>query len=269
MVSNTAAPEFLLRVLLQSDLPHRGWLLLISLMILTTFVVPLACAEPATEESIQSIPIFTDNSRPTLHFVNLWCGTPPQRLPVRIDTTSRVTAFPCSECVDCGDNNILFDEGASASFQRVTCDACSLGRCSTSASSNDECSVGVSYQEGSSWRAFEAADSCFLGGDSIFTNRSQEIFNLRFACQTVMTGLFKVTTTGLLGMDNAATSFWSQMYSANIISRRAFGICFRQYNRTNSAAEESGILTLGGTDQSLHMTDMVYTEPWTRRFINV
>jgi hypothetical protein len=32
------------------------------------------------------------------HYVDLWCGTPPQRQTVIVDTGSGVTAFPCSGC---------------------------------------------------------------------------------------------------------------------------------------------------------------------------
>lgn len=160
------------------------------------------------------------------HYVDLWCGTTtPQRQTVIVDTGSAVTAFPCSGCRDmCGkDYHIdqVFDESLSSSFEPLSCNSCMRGRC-TVVSGNAEgnnCIIGMSYQEGSSWTAFEAKDYCYVGGPhgeplDLVAGASQEeeedppadmaagvstadidpqlaarhAFKLVFGCQTKLTG---------------------------------------------------------------------------------
>jgi hypothetical protein len=92
------------------------------------------------------------------HYADLWCGTPPQRQTVIVDTGSSVTAFPSSGCTGCGvpDYHIdkLFSEADSDTFEKLTCDECLKGHCSSSGSTGDECKISMSYQEGSSWSAY-------------------------------------------------------------------------------------------------------------------
>jgi hypothetical protein len=67
------------------------------------------------------------------HYVDLWCGSPPQRQTVIVDTGSGVTAFPCSGCSEnCGvpDYHVdeLFVEADSATFQANTCAGTQVAR---------------------------------------------------------------------------------------------------------------------------------------------
>ena len=97
------------------------------------------------------------------HYVDLWVGTPGQRQTLIVDTGSGVTAFPCSACSDCGKGHHVdknFDESKSSSYQKVRCGSCTRGTCSGSS----DCKIGMSYQEGSSWSAFEARDLAYIGG---------------------------------------------------------------------------------------------------------
>jgi hypothetical protein len=79
------------------------------------------------------------------HYVDLWCGSPPQRQTVIVDTGSGVTAFPCRGCKDCGAPQYhidgYFDDLASSSFEKVACDQCSsrAGSCN----SEKECRIGT------------------------------------------------------------------------------------------------------------------------------
>jgi Xylanase inhibitor N-terminal len=163
------------------------------------------------------------------HYVDLWCGSPtPQRQTVIVDTGSAVTAFPCSGCSDhCGKDyhiDLVFEESQSSTFERLPCNDCMRGRCTVVTGSgnpsNNNCIIGMSYQEGSSWTAFEARDYCYIGGPhgtpleitvpAVDTFPDKDVdpngisttdvdpalaaghaFPLVFGCQTKLTGLFK------------------------------------------------------------------------------
>ena len=101
------------------------------------------------------------------HYVDLWVGTPtPQRQTVIVDTGSAQTAFPCGGCDNCGfpsyHTDAYFEEGQSASFDKTTCEKCS--RRATCNSKTDQCEIEQHYSEGSSWEAYEANDTCYVGG---------------------------------------------------------------------------------------------------------
>ena len=165
------------------------------------------------------------------HYVDLWCGSPtPQRQTVIVDTGSAVTAFPCSGCRDhCGKDyhiDLVYEESQSKSFEKLDCSSCLRGRCTvvSTEASNNNCVIGMSYQEGSSWTAFEARDYCYIGGphgrplevtvptvDTVPASdldkggisiadvdpalASSHAFPLVFGCQTKLTGLFKTQVT--------------------------------------------------------------------------
>jgi hypothetical protein len=210
------------------------------------------------------------------HYMDLWCGTSPQRQTVIVDTGSGVTAFPCSGCKDCGfpDYHIdrYFDETASKTFQKATCDQCSeRGHCSKQ---TQECLIGMSYQEGSSWSAYEGIDTCYVGGfhNSAITkddggtedidpgHASAFAYSLQFGCQTRITGLFKTQLAdGIMGMENSKSSFWHQMYKAKKITNKAFSLCFSRPPVAAREGTEAGAMTLGGTERRLHKTPMVFT----------
>jgi hypothetical protein len=217
------------------------------------------------------------------HYADMWCGSPtPQRQTVIVDTGSGVTAFPCNECNhNCGvpDYHIddVYDETKSTSFIQLTCDDCLRGECDRSSNS---CTFGMSYQEGSSWNAFEVSDLCYVGGfhdrptqeDQDNTQQSVDTadldpfhapafaFRMKFGCQTRITGLFITQLAdGIMGMDIAQAALWYQMYNANQIQHKAFSLCFSRQDTADPSGTEAGAMSLGGTDERLHKTPLVYT----------
>mmetsp|Transcript_4712 Transcript_4712/g.9019 ORF Transcript_4712/g.9019 Transcript_4712/m.9019 type:complete len:626 (-) Transcript_4712:120-1997(-) len=207
------------------------------------------------------------------HYADLWCGTPPQRQTVIVDTGSGVTAFPCSDCKECGvpkyHSDGLFAEDLSTTFQPLDCNSCLRGRCS-----GTECRISMSYQEGSSWTAFEALDNCYVGGmhsSVTVDNKGTDYldpfhapaftFGLKFGCQTHLTGLFITQLAdGIMGMDNAKAAYWKQMFDAGVIKKEAFSLCFSRHDEVSRLGTESGSMTLGGTDPRLHSSDMVFAD---------
>lgn len=205
------------------------------------------------------------------HYVDLWVGTPPQRQTVIVDIGSGVTAFPCSGCQDCGDTyhiDKFFIEKDSSTFEKLTCDQCSRGSCS-----GGECRIGMSYQEGSSWSAYEARDITYAGGlhdepldgdgegDDIDPKHASAFaFPLKFGCQTSITGLFKTQLAdGIMGMDNAGTAYWNQMHEAGMLNDRQFSLCYSRQPLAERSGTEAGALTFGGTEDRLHTSPMVYS----------
>ena len=104
------------------------------------------------------------------HYIDLWCGSPPQRQTVIVDTGSGVTAFPCGSCSDCGVPKYhidrLFKEEDSCSFRYAQCDKDEGIPCTTHrgvCSTDKHCKISMSYAEGSRWDAYESIDKCYVG----------------------------------------------------------------------------------------------------------
>jgi Xylanase inhibitor N-terminal len=210
------------------------------------------------------------------HYADLWCGKPTaQRQTVIVDTGSGVTAFPCVGCDPdaCGVPKYhldpLFDPDLSSSYHKLGCSECQRGTCD----SNSECHIGMSYQEGSSWYAFEVTDSCYVGGIHDVSLPSDNAgkddldpfhapafrFPLTFGCQTKLTGLFKTQLAdGIMGMDHAEPAFWYQA-SNKLGLPRKFSLCFSRSPTASRQGTNAGAMTIGGTDSRLHGSEMVYS----------
>jgi hypothetical protein len=135
----------------------------------------------------------------------------------------------------------------------------------------------------------EVADNCYVGGlhqRAVDGDGSKNLtiqddldpfnalafgFPLKFGCQTRLTGLFKTQLAdGIMGMDNADAAFFSQM-SKNVPGiARTFSLCFSRSPTASREGTGAGAMTLGGKDERLHDTSMVYaTTSESRGFYNV
>ncbi|KAL7446619.1 hypothetical protein ACHAXM_011641 [Skeletonema potamos] len=217
------------------------------------------------------------------HYVDLWVGNPPQRQTAIVDTGTSATAFPCSECKNCGQHtDPPFDETKSKSFRVPPCakdgetGSCAFGSCA-----DERCVIAHNFGSGSdasSWTAFEAQDVVYAGGlhdrpidestkpvlqgqDDDKSNpihASEYAFPLTFGCQTSVSGYFeKQLATGVFGLDRRAQSFWGQMRAAQIIHRAQFSLCYVKQSHPDTIA---GSLMLGGVDKRLHKTPMVFAK---------
>jgi len=216
------------------------------------------------------------------HYVDLWCGSPPQRQTVIVDTGSGITAFPCSGCNDCGVPKYhidrLFVEDESSTFETATCSNSADCVLSRSSCQGNSCKVSMAYAEGSRWNAYEGVDRCYVAGpheiplvssqgatmegDDLNPRHAADLaFDMAFGCQTVVTGLFKTQLAdGIMGMSNQGSTYWSQMFKAGKMgSEKLFALCFSRPPNVTREGTEAGALTLGGVDKRLHLSPMVFT----------
>jgi hypothetical protein len=208
------------------------------------------------------------------HYVDLWVGCPPQRQTVIVDTGSSQTAFPCTGCQDCGAGSShtdgLFLQQESSCFQKVTCDACFLGKChnddtnTRNSNSSAYCQVSSHYVEGSSWKGFESIDKVYTGGSHLAYDpeeESEKAFDFHFGCQTSLRGLFKTQLAdGIMGMSMHDKSYWSQMHDAGHLPGFEFSLCFTKAPTASRQGTGAGAMIMGGTDTRLHTTPMVYAK---------
>jgi len=139
--------------------------------------------------------------------------------------------------------------------------------------SNDRCVKTIKYAEGSSWTGHEVTDMVSIGGSTHeapsedISTGANSAFMLRFGCQTHLTGLFITQMEdGIMGMDkgSASSTFWKQAYDQKVISNHAFSLCYSHPPFATVLDKKggtgAGVMTLGGTDTTLHETTMVYAD---------
>ena len=206
------------------------------------------------------------------HYVNLWVGSPtPQRQTVIADTGSHFTAFPCVGCHKCGaehHTDPYFNPEQSETFHALQCNECvaTTTACdSSSGAGHQRCQFTQSYTEGSSWKAYQARDLVYGGGQDVLhaanMQDNQMAIPFLFGCLTSETGLFVTQLAdGIMGMSAHELTLVKQLYNAGKLEHNMFAMCFRRELGTSKRGVTAGSMTLGGVSSSLDTSPMVYAK---------
>ncbi|GAX09542.1 hypothetical protein FisN_16Lh235 [Fistulifera solaris] len=189
-------------------------------------------------------------------YVDLHCGTPPQKQTVMINTDAPATVVPCTGCADCGIQHTLFNKDGSMSFEQSRCtspESCWEGETCAKSSGTSFCTAGRHYSRHDHWYGRQVTDFCFVGSETA-------VIRTEFACQTSSSGGFRSQyPDGTLSLNRASPqSFIAQLYKAGKITKQEFSLCLRPSAQERSS--EAGALIFGGKDSRFHSTPMVYTE---------
>lgn len=199
------------------------------------------------------------------HYVNLWVGSPtPQRKTVIVDTGSHYTAFPCTGCRSCGEGHHTdpyFDPSFSQTFRSLECSECIRG----ATCRDGKCAFSQSYTEGSSWDAYLAEDSLFCGGNDVLDAadpaNQQFAIPFMFGCQTTESGLFVTQLAdGIMGMSAHESTLPKKLYDLGKIDHNMFTMCFSRKLGTSKRGVTAGVMTMGGVDERIHTSPMVYAK---------
>lgn len=191
------------------------------------------------------------------YFADLWVGTPPVKQTVIVDTGSRLTAFPCTGCIECGSHlDPYFDYHNSTTARLVGCNGDQFCR----SCENELCTYRTSYAEGSSIAGILVEDLMMFGDslDPSFQTRST------FGCHYLETKLFKTQEAdGIMGLahsDRNGKSIIDSMYAAQEITQDIFSLCLAHYG---------GFMVLGGFNSSAHLQPVKWVDMMDGNFYGV
>eukprot|EP00980_Cylindrotheca_fusiformis_P021684 scaffold8529_cov137-Cylindrotheca_fusiformis.AAC.14 len=192
-----------------------------------------------------TIPIHAEKGS---HHAQIYVGSPPQRQTVILDTGSRIVAFPCKPCKQCGSHvNPYFDTSRSTTHRFSKCGSCLMEGISKCSLFGRRCTMEQRYTEGSGWSGNEVEDIVWFGSpdvlESVEEHMQLAVFHA-FGCQSKSKGLFQEQyADGILGLALDDRSIISASYHAGAIPRNSFSLCFTQ---------AGGVLSLGGTLPTEH-----------------
>lgn len=194
------------------------------------------------------------------HHVHVYIGSPPQRQTLIVDTGSRVMAFPCKSCKNCGNHASPYYDPAKSTTQRASkCGSCLLEGIATCSLYGDHCEISQKYTEGSSWSAAEVEDMVWLGSSNVvesIEDHMQLAIPYAFGCQTSIKGLFqKQYGDGILGLARHESSLVAAYHKAASIPRNAYSLCLTL---------DAGYLSLGGSLPTRHHMEPMKFSPITR-----
>ena len=198
------------------------------------------------------------------HHVHAYIGSPPQRQTLILDTGSRLMAFPCEPCTNCGHHvSKYFHPGVSTTDRSPSCGSCLLKGVSKCSDFLDRCIISQKYTEGSSWTAYETEDLVWLGSADL-EESLEEYMKLAvpyaFGCQTAERGLFKKQyADGILGLAIHETSIVRSLFDSKSIAREAFSLCL---TRTGGSFSVGGISTPDRLLEEMKFTPIARDHGW-------
>ena len=175
------------------------------------------------------------------YYADIWIGTPRVLQTVIIDTGSRITAFPCSDCSSCGNHmDKYFDYKNSSSSRLITCsEGIQCADCS-----EDSCWYSQNYAEGSSIEGVLIEDRLFLGDN--FKTLSE--VTAVIGCHRKETRQFRSQLVdGIMGLGYSKSGIPTVV---DLLQQLApnntddiFALCM---------GSEGGFMTVGGYNESAH-----------------
>lgn len=189
------------------------------------------------------------------YYIDIWVGSPKVLQTVILDTGSRITAFPCAGCSDCGSHlDSYFDYHKSFTSRLVTCsEGISCKKCV-----NNLCWYSQDYAEGSSIEGVLIEDILLIGDD--FSNG----FEVRavIGCHRKETKQFRTQIVdGIMGLGFAKNRVWTivdlmQRNQENDI----FSLCL---------AKKGGVFTVGGANFTMHEEDVKWGDLYDTIYYSV
>ena len=156
-----------------------------------------------------------------------------------IDTGSRLTAFPCIGCPECGKHlDSYFDYKNSSTSRAVSCKE----NIPCSSCDNDSCGYYQGYTEGSSISGILVQDLVMFGDNF---NESHRVYAI-FGCHRKETHLFKTQLAdGIMGFGRSKDipTLVDVLYKNHDIDTNIFAICFGKID---------GFMTIGGYNSTMH-----------------
>eukprot|EP01054_Gregarina_sp_Poly1_P009864 Gregarina_sp_Poly_1__9863@NODE_638_length_7016_cov_129_114693_g487_i0_p1_GENE_NODE_638_length_7016_cov_129_114693_g487_i0NODE_638_length_7016_cov_129_114693_g487_i0_p1_ORF_typecomplete_len572_score50_87Asp/PF00026_23/7_7e39TAXi_N/PF14543_6/5_6e30TAXi_C/PF14541_6/4_1e03TAXi_C/PF14541_6/1_3e20_NODE_638_length_7016_cov_129_114693_g487_i047756490 len=201
---------------------------------------------------LQVAPLYGSINDYAYYFVDVLVGTPPKRQSVILDSGSSLLGFPCTGCGrNCGKHlDQPFDVAGSKTAERYSCqdhrciskDVCSGDRV-------DTCTYTQVYSEGSSIEGFFFSDRIALG-DAV--DHNSFVTYDYIGCHTRETVLFTTQqASGILGVSfpkgGRQPTVMDVLMGSRSVNSKVFALC---------AAEDGGVLSVGGYNSSYHTTSI-------------
>lgn len=191
------------------------------------------------------------------YYTDLWVGTPPEKQTVIVDTGSRLTAFPCMDCTDCGHHIDSYYNYTRSSSARII--GCSDNYSCTSCK-NEHCGYIQSYAEGSSISGYLIQDIIRLG-DSY---DESDAVSFAFGCHSRETHLFRTQLAdGIMGLalgSGRSETVIDALFKHKNVNTNLFALCF---------GFEDGYMTVGGYNETTHKSDISYVNMYDSMFYAV